>query len=37
MKYTGEKGVSPIDGKEYHLFNDLSNPAFKHYIDPSSN
>ena len=37
LKYSGEKGISPIDSKEYYVFNDLSNPDFKHYVEITTN
>ena len=35
-KYSGSKAVSPLTGKEYYVFDDISNTAFKHYVDPST-
>ena len=33
MKYSGQLGVSPLDGKEYFIFNDQSTSTFKHFVD----
>jgi hypothetical protein len=33
MKYSGQVGVSPLDGKEYYIFNDQTTATTKHFVD----
>ena len=33
FKYSGATGISPYNGREYYIFNDVPNTALKHYVD----